>query len=309
MFIYTDDLKFAAKVLPSTKSWQKIDISKDQNSDLSFIFTFYETTELFSTEIKKLNTWQYLLLTKYSKQSQFDLLYNLNKTNLKLPDKILCLAESGSNFHGYRNREWKANSGNLHLSIYLKPNKSVPNFNVGFTILAAISVIETIDSIPQLKNKSNIKWVNDILIDNSKIGGVITQTQSQNDIVTALVMGIGLNISYAPIISKNKFITTTTSIEKHIDKSQLDFSEIFLNLIHNLFKNYTKLLHGDYQQLLYFYIKKSIILNKHVQIYSDPLLESDTLIAKGKVLKIGYNLELYLEGLEHPIRSGRLVIL
>ena len=309
MIIFAEDKKYALKVLPAIKSWKSVNIEKFNTSDNSFIHKIFKKKLLYFTETDFIPDWQYLFITKHSDQSQFDLLYNLSKNNPKLPDGILCLADSGSKFHGYRSREWNAHSGNLHLSIFKKPNKPVLNFNVGFTILAAVSVIQTLDKIPGMKNKAGIKWVNDILIDNAKISGVITQTISQQDIVTAVVFGIGLNIEKAPTIESNTFVHKSTCLYDHIKKDDIGISEIFRTLIDNLSKNYKMLLDGDYQILLNFYKKRSLILNREVAIYTDPIEGEDSLIIKGKVNKIGNDLELYIDGNDNPVRQGRIVLL
>jgi biotin-[acetyl-CoA-carboxylase] ligase BirA-like protein len=308
MIIYTDDQKYASKILPDIKSWELINY-KNISSDISFIKKIFHHQELYFSEIRYSAFWQYLFISKYSEQSQFDLLYHLSKINPELPDGILCIADSGTKFHGYRNRHWKAQPGNLHLSIFKKPNKPVKDFHIGFTILAAISVVQTLDNITGLEGKAGIKWVNDIIVDDAKISGVITQTQSQQDAVTAVVLGVGLNIEKAPNISPDNFVNKTTCLFDKSEKNKINFSNIFFDLIKNTEINYQKLLTGNYQSLLNFYRNKSVIINRQVEIFSDSRNGENSLIASGKITKIGDELELYIEGIENPIRQGRLKLL
>jgi biotin-[acetyl-CoA-carboxylase] ligase BirA-like protein len=310
MIVYADDISYAKKIFPNFKSWKNNTLNSIVASDIPIVKNLLNTKSFYNTEITFNSNWHYSFLTKNTQQSQFDLLYELSKNNVNFPDGILCLADSGTNFHGYRNREWKTQSGNLHLSVLKKPGKTISNFHVGFTILAAISVIQTLDMIPEMQTKAGIKWVNDILIDNSKISGVITQTQSQKDIVTAVVLGIGLNIEKAPKIKTDAFVQKSTCIYEYITKNnEYGISEIFKILMDKLSENYNKLLRGEYKNLLEFYKKRSIILGRQVEIYADSVQGDNTLIVKGKVEDIGNDLELYISGYNNPIRNGRLVLL
>jgi len=308
MIIYTDDKQYAAKIFPDIESWELFEQGKISINN-SFVCKILPSKHIYFSEVKLSNFWQYLFITKHSHLSQFDLLNSLCRENIDLPDGILCLADSGSKFHGYRDRKWSAQSGNLHLSILKQPNQPVKKFHIGFTILAAISVVQTLDYIFENKNTASIKWVNDILIDKAKISGVITQTQSQKDIVTAVTLGIGLNIENAPSISNDSFVGKATCLYDHVTSDKISFSEIFSNLIEKIESNYQLLLAGEYQKLLEMYRKYSIILNRKVEIYSDTRNGESSLIASGKVIKIGDELELYIETIPDPIRQGRLKLI
>ncbi len=309
MIVYTDDINFAAKFLPEKITWEEESKSSFGNSIRSLSQILFNKINLYSANLKSEIYWQYLFIVKHALKSQFDILSDFNKYENHLTDSILCLAGSGDNFHGYRNRAWAALPGNLHLSVFRSPNMPVEFFHVGFTILSVVSVIQTIDSIPELKNKAGIKWVNDIFIKDSKVSGVIAQTQSIGNIVSGIVLGIGLNIETTPSIKFTDFVPKTTCLYEYTtnkEKSNLHF--IFNKLIYFLYKNYQILLNGGYRKLLDFYRERSLIIGKKVIIYSDPVDGENVKIAEGKVLSIGDNLELYLEKIKEPVNKGRLVM-
>ena len=66
--------------------------------------------------------------------------------------------------------------------------------------MGVTSVIESIDSLPGLKGKSMIKWPNDIYIENSKVGGILTRCFTKKNMMRAIVLGIGLNVKTVPKI-------------------------------------------------------------------------------------------------------------
>jgi biotin-[acetyl-CoA-carboxylase] ligase BirA-like protein len=308
MIVYADNLNYASKIVPNITSWKSCSIININQSDRSFIGYILKSKNIYYSEIESNSNWKYLVVKKHSDQSQFDILYELSKNKTDLPDGILCLSDTGTKFHGYRNRDWHAQSGNLHLSILRKPGISLSNFHVGFLILAAVSVIQTIDLIPDLKGKAWIKWVNDIFIDESKVSGVITQSHTIGEIVSGVIFGIGLNIAQAPNVESELFIRSTTYLHKYLENKNIyDIHFIFTNFISILKNNYAELLLEGNEKLFNFYCNRSKLIGNNVVIYSDSQGGEYQIIAKGKVIDIGKNLELYLENQKYPVTKGRLI--
>jgi BirA family biotin operon repressor/biotin-[acetyl-CoA-carboxylase] ligase len=308
MLIITDCKEYTEEAFAVTPGWQNIiessapPVVKDINSKL------FHTDNLFITDIETDSLWKYAFIVNHSSSSQFNSLIELSERQAGLPGSILCLARSGDNFTGYKNRRWVSLPGNIHLSAYLKPNQDVDHYHTGFTILSAISVIETLDKIPDLKNKASIKWVNDIFVEDRKIAGVLTQTQTKGKKVTDLFIGIGLNVIKEPLLQGDLVANKATSIRKHIkDIEQVGLSYVLKNLLLSLSSNYKFLLEGNYNLILDTYIKRSGILGKKVAVYSDPPSGEPQKVNEGKVIFIGENLELYLENKKTPIVRGRIV--
>ena len=127
MLIFSDNSNLPIKFLG--KGIEKI---RDKNIVPSAIRTNYDqifsTKKIFSFEFKDIDYWQYLFLTENAISSQFDLLIKLNSGKSNLPDRIICIAEKGSDFHGFRKRSWDTRQGNLHLSISFVPGETFNNF-------------------------------------------------------------------------------------------------------------------------------------------------------------------------------------
>jgi BirA family biotin operon repressor/biotin-[acetyl-CoA-carboxylase] ligase len=307
MIVYTDDVIIAQQFLSKPVMWQSASFDMIHNDLSSLSHTIFKTTEIQYGTSDQPSQWKYLCITKHANISQFDYLCKISREEKQLPGDLLFIAASGENFKGYRNRSWISIPGNLHLSLFFTPQQKVPHFYVGFTIIAAISVLQTLDSIPELSSKSGIKWVNDILIDNHKVGGVLTQTQIQGEVVTAAIAGIGLNVEKTPQFESDIFVPQAACVWDYVhNRDSCTLAIIFCELIKNLSENYQSLLHGDYEQLLEFYISRSLIMGKEVQIFSDPREGKPVLISRGKVKCIGKDLEVYLEHSKDPIFNGRL---
>lgn len=250
--------------------------------------------------------WKYAFVTEYAEDSQFDILARLASQNIDIPSKSLYLAGHGKKFHGFRKRQWESLPGNIHLSCYFKPMLKASDIGLGFTMLSAVSVIDTLDSIPELSGKSGIKWVNDVIIESSKISGVIAQTQIQGELITDAIIGIGLNVESVPSINSTSFVPKASSVNS---ESNNVYSYGYLNgiLIEKIAENYLLLQRDGLEPILEKYIKRSIIIGKSISVWSDPHSGEPQLVTSGRVNAIGEYLELYLDGQEEPITSGRIV--
>jgi BirA family biotin operon repressor/biotin-[acetyl-CoA-carboxylase] ligase len=251
--------------------------------------------------------WNYIFLVKNAKRSHFDLLLELN-SRWNLPDGIVCIAENGNGFHGFRNRHWAAQPGNLHISVFFRPQNDFKFFHPGLLIAAAVSIIKTIDSIPELKGLAKAKWVNDICIDNSKVAGIITQTFSYGNNISGAILGIGLNVESTPVITTDKFTPKIACLKNFTDVEKCNMRDILDELLLNLQKHINMINSLEFPILYENYCSRSAVIGKNASIYSDPLYGESEEIISGKVIAIKKNLELILEDYTNPVNKGRLTL-
>ena len=308
MIIITDNTSEAGNVFPAIINLQSKNITqrlpKDDLEKKLFI-----NEELYEIDYRQNNSFDFLYLAKHSQNSQFDVLHKIINSNSKIPNKMACLAITGEKFHGFRNRAWTAEKGNIHLTIHFKPKQTFENLHVGLLVLAAVSILETIDTIPDLRGGAKTKWVNDIVIDNKKVAGIITQSFSQGNKVTGALIGIGLNVEVIPLINKDIF-TPEASCLKHFSNSEnCNLKKVFTQLLARLSANIDLLNSADYYSLLNKYKKRSAVIGKNAEVYSDPIEGIPSLIIKGKVKDINERLELIFENSEEKINKGRLSLI
>jgi len=65
------------------------------------------------------------------------------------------------------------------------------------TFIAAISVRETIEAYAHVQNKIEVKWPNDVMLNNRKCSGILLESVHHQD-MTYVVMGIGINCQHFP---------------------------------------------------------------------------------------------------------------
>jgi len=309
MEICTDNISFANKVLLTEPRWRHYDSGDYPTTLRALVQALFSSHEIYGQSIDGNYCWKYLFISEFASSSQYDQLIHLSRNQVPLPDGILCLAGSGGGFHGLENRPWISLPGNIHLSAFLSPMRAIANFNVGFTTVSAVSVIDTIDSIGGLENMAGIKWVNDILMHDAKVCGVIAHSQTQGDTVTGVVLGIGLNVLTAPDIETTPFVPRTGCLRDFASDDHVCGQRLVLGrLIHHLDRNYRRLLSGGYYDLLNRYRNRSLIIGKKVMIQQNSTDGGRIETVEGEVIRIGDNLELYLNNIDSPIYKGRLIL-
>lgn len=309
MVVYTDSIRYAEQVLPRpARPWSPT--PSVDSGDLTLLAERLFENQSYSEATLEVDfPWKHLFAVASSRRSQYDILVELARETKALPDGIICIAGSGDEFHGFRNRPWAAVEGNLHLSVYLAPAKPIEHYGIGFTILAAVSVVEALDRLPGLEGKAKIKWVNDILVGNAKVCGVLAFTQTVKDTVTAAVVGIGLNVETIPSVEPTPFVPEVTSLRECSSNPEALSQSVVLNqLILALARNYRSFVDGGYPALLESYRRRSAVIGREVTLCSDDSGEELEVIAKGRVSDLGKNLEISIEGYDKPFWKGRLIL-
>jgi BirA family biotin operon repressor/biotin-[acetyl-CoA-carboxylase] ligase len=228
----------------------------------------------------------------------------------RLPDRLACIAGSGDGFHGFKGRPWSAAPGNLHATFHLTPNKTVERFDTAFTVLAALAVVDAVDAVPGLSGRARIKWVNDVLVDDAKVAGILSYTQTRNQTVSDAVLGIGLNVETAPRVERTLFVPSVAALR---DVAGATAPVTQRGVLHHLLdavgRNYRTVLDGGYGALLERYRDRSCIVGSRVAVCEEGSEDDPEVLIQGRVAALGEGLELYFEGREEPVSRGRLMLM
>lgn len=136
---------------------------------------------------------------------------------------ILALKQTAA--RGSRGRSWTAPTGNLNLSVLLRPG--VPAREAGlFSLLAGVAVVE---ALTRLGAKDlMLKWPNDILSHNAKLAGILIDAAPEDDKLAWLSIGIGVNLQEAPEIAGR--LTTSLAAQGLKITPEIAANEILLAL-------------------------------------------------------------------------------
>ena len=287
-------------------TWEKARISDADGISL-LAEKLFGPRDIFSSAFDIDGDWSNLVIIESASESQYDTLNDLAGNGVSLPHALLCIAGRGSRFHGFKGRRWDSPEGNLYLSAFFAPHRKIENYGVGFMVLAAVSVIESIDMVPGLKSRPTVKWVNDILIDGAKVCGVLAHTIAEGDRVTGAVIGVGLNVEITPEIEPTVFVPRAGSLREFTeDARSCRRGDLFRLLTKSIYKNYLILLEEGFPGLLKSYRDRSNVIGREVVIYDDEPGDKLSVVTEGLVTGIGDDLELLLADHDKPVRRGRL---
>ena len=113
-------------------------------------------------------------------------------------DGTLYITESQTGGRGRRGRNWVSPAGSgIWMSLLLRPDISPVNASM-LTIVAAMAVQEAIHKVLTEDGhdaECRIKWPNDIVLNNRKISGTLTEMSAEMDSIHYVVIGIGINVN------------------------------------------------------------------------------------------------------------------
>ncbi len=120
---------------------------------------------------------------------------------------LVIIAAEQSSGRGRHGRIWRSepNAG-LYFSIVLRPKLKTASLPL-ITLAAGVAVCDTLF---EFGAKSDIKWVNDLLIDEKKVAGILAEA-IETPQGLAVILGIGVNLRRAS--SEHDLLENATSLE------------------------------------------------------------------------------------------------
>lgn len=136
-----------------------------------------------------------------------------NQARLGAAEGLCVIADQQTAGRGRHGREWiSAEGSGLYFSIVLRP-KIEMRFLPLITLMTGVAVHDTLN---EFGLKPDIKWVNDILIGDDKISGILAETVDTSTGV-AVIVGIGVNLTSSSF--PEEIAETATSIEMETGNS------------------------------------------------------------------------------------------
>jgi BirA family transcriptional regulator, biotin operon repressor / biotin---[acetyl-CoA-carboxylase] ligase len=232
----------------------------------------------------------------------------INSTNIKAKelassdefDGTIVVSEEQTSGKGRLGRTWiSPKSKGIWMSIILKPPIDPINAS-RVTLVAAAAVF---NAMQDLQIPALIKWPNDIVLNNKKVCGILTEMSAELNRIHYLVIGIGINVNtYADEFPEEiKDIATSIKAEtnNHIDRKTL-----LAGIINHFEPLYNELINfNNISESIDICRKNSIFLGKKVKIIKSG--KEYTV----KALDINHEGQLIVEhedGTEETIFSGEV---
>lgn len=219
----------------------------------------------------------------YMRIFRFDELDSTNtyaKRNCSLlTDRTVICARRQTAGRGRLNRTWLSQEGGLYFSVVLKPQKT--DFLANLTQLMALSACKSIQS---LGVPAHLKWPNDVLINDKKLCGILSEAVTVQNTFQALVLGVGVNVRQKDLSCAGQPAVSLAEMGANTEE------EIILRQILDcFFASYEEVLLNGFSVIRTDYLKVFPYIGKEVEIRHgiNP--------ARGTVQTISPNGELVLQ--------------
>lgn len=192
-----------------------------------------------------------------------------------------------------------ANTG-IYMSIILRPNLTAMD-SVLITTSSSVAICDAINKVTGIE--CQIKWINDIYINNKKIGGILTEasTNFESGTIDYLILGIGINFNNP----KDNFPDDLKEIADSLYKGNsngINRNILCAEILNNILSIIPKIKYYDFIQE---YKKRSIILNQEI------MYTSGGICSKGKAIDINNDGSLVIkhdDGSIKILNSGEVSI-
>lgn len=206
----------------------------------------------------------------------------LKKDKYNQYDNYVLIANSQTNGTGRLTRTFVSNKDvGLYMSIRIKPNISIDKLN-NITCVVASIVSTSIEK--QIERLVDIKWVNDIYINNFKVAGILVESKINfnTNQFDYLIIGIGINLYNQEFDDELSKIASNIEKETNIKISKKQLIEDILFELSKYLKDY------NFEEYMKQYISRSFIIGKKIK------LQTPLDIIECTVEDINYNGELII---------------
>jgi BirA family biotin operon repressor/biotin-[acetyl-CoA-carboxylase] ligase len=176
----------------------------------------------------------------------------------------LVIAEHQTRGRGRLDRGWASPPGeNLLFSLLLRPNLS-PRETFSLIMLTSVSLCRAVQAETGLE--AGIKWPNDIYLNGKKLAGILAEFAADSDRVNHVVIGLGVNVNWAPDrLPPGSQPATSLQWEAGRKISRVELLAAFLNQAEEL---YGEAQRQGYRTVRREWDRHSLVRDRPVRIYS-----------------------------------------
>ena len=185
------------------------------------------------------------------------------KIALQELEGTIIVSEEQTNGKGRIGRKWHSKSKEgIWMSIILKP-EMIPQKAPFITLIAGASIVKALNN---LGIETTIKWPNDIIINNKKVAGILTELSAESDRINYIVLGIGINVKTTEFSQEISEIATSLYREGY-KVSRVDIVRTILEEFENLYLQYVN--ENVRKETLFICRKYSAVIGKDIYLIKE----------------------------------------
>jgi BirA family biotin operon repressor/biotin-[acetyl-CoA-carboxylase] ligase len=193
-------------------------------------------------------------------------------------------AESQTRGRGRLGRSWLSSQGKgLWFSVLLRPALS-PQSATQITVASAIALARALKKTAAIQ--CGIKWPNDILVNERKLCGILTEMTAEVDKINYIVLGIGVNVNFLESDFPADLRKSATSLAIEAGR-KFKRAEVAAAILRELNCDYLRLKAGEFQAVADEWEENCITIGRNVEISAGPRVvhgRAESLDAEGALL-------------------------
>jgi len=165
---------------------------------------------------------------------------------------LVVLADAQTAGRGRRGRQWfSPDSNGLYVSVVLDPSRAAADRDRAtalLTLAAGVAIAEGIGAVTGFT--PDIKWPNDLIINQRKVGGILAEAATSpaaSRAISSVVLGYGLNVGTAPL--PGDLADRATSLESELGRP-VNRADLCVETLIALARRYDDLLEGRFDAIL-----------------------------------------------------------
>ncbi len=155
------------------------------------------------------------------------------------PHGTVVIAESQSGGYGRHGRTWFSPPGlNIYCSVIIRGTGQSLSLSQWLSWVPLVSALAVTEAVQQMAAISlSLKWPNDLLLHDRKIGGILCESSFATTNDPVVVIGIGLNVNVPPVTFPEDLRPIAASLieasRRPIDRNRL-IAQLLLEVEHGL---------------------------------------------------------------------------
>lgn len=172
------------------------------------------------------------------------------------------ISEKQSGAKGRHGKGWESPLGGIWLSIIVTPEVDHSKIPM-ITIATGLAVKKALERVG-IKN-AEIKWPNDVMINDKKVSGILTEAITKFNTIESVIIGVGIdaNFNIESLPEELQEGTTTLSNELGHKVNENEVIRIFLEEIEKIAEIFHE---GKYEEILKEWRKDSYSIGKIVEV-------------------------------------------
>lgn len=171
------------------------------------------------------------------------------------PDFTVVVAGAQTEGRGRLKRRWLSALGGLYFTVVLKPEIVAAlshrlNFAASYTLVCIFREMFGIEAL--------VKWPNDILVNEAKLVGILSEMETESDMVGFVNIGIGINANNDTSHVDQKAVSLKEILGREVSRKEI--LARFLSVFNE------RLRREDLEDIIDLWKEHNVILGRHVRI-------------------------------------------